>query len=95
MNKTIYRLSPKNLEANDWRGSIYHGVVLARANNEDEARKLASSAFEKWVEVERTESTPLPPWDQAGLALCEIVNNSQYFTSGPSEILEPANYRKL
>ena len=43
----IWKLSPINLQAEDWKRSTYEGDAIIRAKDEDEARNVAVCRFDR------------------------------------------------
>ena len=41
----LWRLTPTDLAADEWRASTYKGIAIVRAEDERRARRLAASAF--------------------------------------------------
>lgn len=86
----IWRLSPTKTESPDWDLSTYRGVVIVRAENEQEARLYAMQRFTRAAaRVNREQETRTCPWTQSELVACEQLVGSKYPPDGASIVLEP------
>lgn len=85
----IWKLSPLNTGAPDWKASTYRGDVIVRAKNEKEARLCAMQRFTIATKKNLAEKTPTCPWTQSELVSCEELMESKYPAIGESTVLEP------
>lgn len=86
----IWKLLPTKKESPDWDQSTYRGVVIVRAENEQEARLCAMQRFTTAVEkLRRVQETRTCPWTQSELVTCEQVVGSNHPPDGASIVLEP------
>jgi len=85
----IWRLTPIDLASPLWTASNYTGIAVIRAATERDARQAAVQGFGK-------ELPSIPwhthPWYQLALVACEELIDSGYPETGPTVILEPAEY---
>jgi hypothetical protein len=89
----LYRLTPINLLDPNWRTSIHRDVTVIRAGSEEQARSLASKAFDTTL----APSSPggkiaTPLWHQAHAVRAEVMQDQRYASEGPAGILEPWGY---
>jgi hypothetical protein len=90
----VYRLSPINPHDPNWRASTHRGVAFARANSEEQARSLASQAFDTTLASSRPgEKIATPLWGHPYAVRAEVVQDQRYPSEGPVGILEPWGYR--
>ena len=85
----IWKLEPKNLTQRDWNASTYKNTVIVRAQDEKEARNLATQAFGIAVERQAGEPIPIIPWGQDWLVNCSRLEDSKYDEDGPATIIFP------
>ncbi len=78
----IWKLKPTDVESDHWKGSTYKGEVIARAEDERQARALATLHF-------RGADTEALPWWRPELVTCETVDDWEGETDGPAEVLYP------
>ena len=89
----IWKLSPLDLDFAGWCGSRYKGDAIVRAEDEEEARKIANQRFFILPEkVSSCQETPRSPWDDLPVVKCIELDNSDYPTDGPAELLEPKGF---
>jgi len=86
----IWRLSPVDLSNPNWEASAHRGVAIVRAENEEEARKLAQQAFGVKTRFAPKAGIIAPPWQRPEHVTAEIVSNSPYDREGPPEVLQPS-----
>ena len=89
----VYRLTPVNLNDPNWRASIHRAVAVIRAGSEEQARSLASKAFNTTL----APSSPggkiaTPLWQHSYAVRAEVVQDQRYGSEGPAGILEPWGY---
>jgi hypothetical protein len=51
MGKFLEKPQPKNLDSHHWNASVYNGVVIVRAEDENQARRKAAFKFSIAVEI--------------------------------------------
>ncbi len=89
----VYRLTPINPNDPNWRTSTHRDVVVVRASSEEQARSLASKAFDTMLAQSSpggTIGTPL--WHHSHAVRAEVVQDRSYQSEGPAGILEPWGY---
>ena len=91
----IWRLSPVDLSDPNWQASAHRGVAIVRAENEEEARKLAQQAFGVKTRFAPGGGIIAPPWQRAELVAAEILPDSPYDPEGAPEVLQPSFTRDL
>jgi hypothetical protein len=89
----VYRLTPVNPNDPNWRTSIHRAVAVIRAGSEEQARSLASNAFDTTL----APSSPggkiaTPLWQQSYAVRVEVIQDQRYGSEGPAGILEPWGY---
>jgi hypothetical protein len=77
-----------------WRLSTWGATVFIRAKDELAAREMAQNAYGVAVggfagTLPPGAETPLLPWEHDLISTCEQVEDSEYDTDGPDEILSP------
>ena len=79
--------------ADHWRRSTWGGTVFIRAKDELAAREMAQNAYGfaagGFAGLPPGAETPLLPWVHDLISTCEQVEDSEYDTDGPDEILSP------
>ena len=85
----IWRLTPRDLASPLWAASNYTGIAVIRAATERDARQAAVQGFGKELPGI---SWHTHPWYQLTLVACEELSDSGYPETGPTAILEPAEY---
>ena len=89
----IWKLSPLDLDFAGWCCSTYQGDAIARAKDEEEARNIATKYFGILAEkVSSGQETPCNPWNDSTVVECIELDNSNYSTDGPAELLELAGF---
>ncbi len=88
----IWKLSPLDLNFAGWGCRPYHGDLIVRAEDEEEARNIATQKFGAVVLKEPGQETPLNPWNDPIAVKCIGLDNSNYSTDGPAELLEPEDF---
>jgi hypothetical protein len=89
----VYRLTPTNPKDPNWRASIHRDVVLVRATSEEQARSLATEAFDTTLAKPwpgQKAATPL--WRHSYAVRAEMMHDQRYRPEGPAGILEPWGY---
>ena len=89
----VYRLTPIDPNDPNWRTSIHRDVAVVRAGSEEEARSLASEAFDTTL----APSSPggkiaTPLWRHPQAVRAEVIQDRRYEAEGPAVILEPWGY---
>ena len=89
----LYRLTPINLNDPNWRSSIHRDAAVVRASSEEQARSLASKAFDTTL----APSSPggkiaAPRWHHPHAVRAEVIRDQRYGPEGPAGILEPWGY---
>jgi hypothetical protein len=88
----IWKLSPINLHAEEWELSIYKGVVIVRAMDEDEAHNTASHKFGINGARHTTPHTLRNPWTNPALVQCvQLAADRSWEEDGPPAVLDPAD----
>ncbi len=85
----IFKLTPTDVESDDWNGSTYKGEVIARAEDEQQARTLANMHFGLVRKQVRGAHTPTAPWRRPELVTCETIDDWEGETDGKVAILYP------
>ena len=86
----IWKLSPIDLQDEEWKRSIHKGDVIIRAQNEEEARDVAMSHFDQFAG--NTTQTLLCPWPNPALVQCvQLEADGSWETDGPPAVLDPAD----
>lgn len=85
----IWKLSILNEDAIDWNASIYKGDVFVRAENEHDARRLASQRFCITKGKQSDGTVAAYPWMQKHLVLCEPAEDKKYAPTGEKKVLSP------
>ena len=89
----IWKLSLLDPNFAGWCDSDYKGNAIIRAENEKEARNIAASHF--WslsAKKGPCQETPCSPWDDPAAIECIELDNSNYSTDGPAELVEPVDF---
>jgi hypothetical protein len=87
----IWKLSPIDLQAEDWKYSTYKGDILIRAQNEYEARDIAKGHFRRAARI-TTLNTLLSPWPNPALVQCfQYESDGSWEADGLSAVLDPAD----
>ena len=89
---TIFLLTPTEVESDQWNGSNYKGEAIARAENQDQARRLAHSRFWETRESRLTKESPNQTWLSPELMTCETIDDWDGEMDGKVEILYPVEY---
>ncbi len=89
----VYRLTPIDPNDPNWRTSIHRDVAVVRAGSEEQARSLASEAFDTTL----APSSPggkiaTPLWRHPQAVRAEVIQDRRYEAEGPAVILEPWGY---
>lgn len=89
----IFKLSPHDLGSVHWSSSSYKGLAIVRAEDEEEARDIATKHF-LILARKRTpgQETPRSPWNDSKIVKCIEVANSKYSTEGDPVLLEPESF---
>ncbi len=84
----IYKLIPRDPGSNVWEGSSFKGALIVRAEEMDNALRLARLKY-KTTQMHQIESisTAYGPWTGANTDF-EYVTDSKYSIDGDEEILE-------
>ena len=89
----IWKLEPVDPTEDHWRRSTWGATVFIRAKDELAAREMAQNAYGVAVGgfagLPPGAQTPLLPWEHDLISTCEQVEDSEYDTDGPDEILSP------
>jgi hypothetical protein len=88
----IWKLSPIDLKAEDWKRSTHKKNSIIRAKDEDEARDVAACCFDHAALV-TTPNTLLSPWPNPALVQCvQLESDGSWEADGPPAVLDPAGY---
>ena len=88
----IWKLSPINLQAEDWKRSTYKGDAIIRAKDENEARDVAACHFDHAALI-TTPKTLLSPWPNSALVKCvQLESDGSWEVDGPPAVLDPADF---
>ncbi len=71
----IFKLTPIDAESDHWQASTYKGEVIARAEDEQQARTLANMHFGLVRKQVHGTDTPTPPWRLPELVTCETIDD--------------------
>lgn len=85
----IFKLTPTDVDSDDWNGSTYKGEVIVRAEDEQQARTLANMHFGLVRKQVRGADTPMAPWRLPELVTSETVDDWEGETDGKVAILYP------
>ena len=85
----IWKLSPLDLDFAGWCCSDYKGDITIRAEDEEEARNIATQRYGSATVKVPGQETPTNPWNDSTVVKCIELDNSNYSTDGPAELLEP------
>ena len=90
----IWKLEPVDPMEDHWRRSAWGATVFIRAKDELAARGMAQNAYGVAAggfagTLPPGAETPLLPWEHDLISTCEQVEDSEYDTDGPDEILSP------
>ena len=85
----IWKLEPVEPGDYNWRASQYVGPVFARAQDETDARGLASDAFGIAAGKLPGMGIPITPWRYDWLVTCELIEETEFDEEGPDTILGP------
>ena len=89
----IWNLSPLDIHFAGWCCSRYQGDAIVRAEDEEEARNIATQHFGILAKkVSSSQETPRSPWNDSTVVKCIELGNSKYSTDGPAELLEPKGF---
>ena len=88
----IWKLSPLDLDFAGWCCSRYQGDTIVRAEDEEEARNIATQNFGILAPKVPGQETPHNPWNDSTVVKCIELDNSNYSTDGPAELLEAAGF---
>lgn len=80
----VYKLTPIDLSDLSWEHSRHQGEAIIRAENEHEARLLASELWE-----DRTSGTFINPWSRPSFSSCEEIHPGSHDPEGPAAVLQP------
>lgn len=83
----LYKFSPIDLSDISWERSWHQDEAIIRAENEQQARKLAMRLHDHGFDHQ--EQTVLNPWANPSFAHCEEIPFGHYPTDGPAQILVP------
>ena len=86
----VWKLSPLDLDDQNWEASSHRGPCIVRARSEADARATAAAAFDVRTGFRPGRGVTFPPWTRPALVKAERVENSPYATEGRTEVLEPA-----
>lgn len=85
----IWKLTPIDLEHRDWQTSSFDREIIVRAESEERAREIATSAFRTGATSPPGKEIPTNPWSQSALVSAAEVKDSNYPETGQEEILNP------
>ena len=86
----IWKLSPIDLDFAGWCCSDYQGDAIVRAEDEEEARDIATQHFSILAEkISSSQETPRSPWNDSTVVKCIELSNSNYSTDGLAKLLKP------
>jgi hypothetical protein len=89
----IWKLSPIDLQAEEWECSIYKNDVVIRAAYEHEARDVAKGRFGIATAKRKSSRTLHSPWSQPTIVKCiRMEADSNWEIDGPPAVLDPSNY---
>ena len=71
---------------------MYRGKLLVRAEDEDDARKIAQMTMEIHAEYRPGETMCVCPWRYLEFVSCVEVSNSGFNSTGRREVLRPPNW---
>ena len=72
----IYLLTPRHLQAPDWKLSTHRKPVQIEAASEQEARARATLFFSTSTEADRGGPKRFNPWNQATLVRAKVVSEA-------------------
>ena len=84
----IWKLSPLDLDFAGWCCSIHKDDAIVRAEDEEEARNIATQNFGICAEKVPGQETPSNPWNDSTVVKCIELDNSKYSTDGSPGLLE-------
>jgi len=88
----IWKLSPLDIDFAGWCFSIHKGDAIVRAEDEEEARNIATQHFRIAAKKVPGQETPLNPWNYSTVVKCIELDNSKYSTDDPAGLLEPEGF---
>ena len=88
----IWKLSPLDLNFAGWCCSIHKGDAIVRAEDEEEARNIATQNFGILAPKVPGQETPHNPWNDSTVVKCIELDNPNYSTDGPAGLLEPEGF---
>lgn len=89
----IWKLSPIDLQAEEWECSIYDKDVVIRATDEDQARDVATARFAIATAKHKSSRTLHSPWSQPTIVKCiRMEADGNWETEGPAAVLLPDDY---
>ena len=91
MMMMIWKLTPIDVESNEWQYSTHKDIAIVRAKNEEQARSLANGAFAMPNEHVPGAETRHMIWGQSDLVTCETIDDWDGETDGPVEVLYPVD----
>jgi len=90
---TIWKLTPIDLKHRDWQASRFNQEIIVRAESEDRAREIATSAFWTGETNPPGEEIQTNPWSQQALVSAVEIKDTSYPDTGRDEILDPEEAR--
>lgn len=87
--RKLWKLAPTGRWSIHWEGSVYHGDVIVRAEDEAEARLVAVRALGIAVRHWLGRDAPLSPWKEPNLVECTLIGSSP----GSSGLISPPEWR--
>ena len=88
----LYRLTPVDGNFDGWKCSVYRGGVIVRAENEAQARMVATRGFARAVLVGLGDATSRNPWTEQTLVEVTEIQDADFSTDGIPEVLDPLGY---
>ena len=86
----LWKLKPIDISDPNWEASSHKGVAIVRAENEEQARKVADKAFAIKTRFPPGHGILAPPWLRAALVNAEQISDPKFAIAGPDEVLEPS-----
>jgi hypothetical protein len=86
----LWKLTPTDLDAPNWRNSSHRGLAIVRAPNEAAAREVAAGAFNLPTHFRPGGGPQFPPWTSSELVRTERIEDARYDAEGPAMLLYPS-----
>jgi len=88
----IYQLEPNSTAYTGWKHSRYKGELVVRAEDENDARKIASRTLGCFATYRTGEETSFCPWDMPQFVSCVLLADSRFSVDGRREVLFPPDW---